>query len=74
MTNRTHEIEQLEKYFQTAIIPKGNLKLNAWTNIVDCKLFITSHLIRLKANINNKTFEQYFDRLNELKNFIDKNL
>ena len=68
--NWSNDIAELEKYFETIEIPNPPIKLNEWTTIADCPLFVESHLATVKANKGNKTFLPYLNRLKELKQIL----
>jgi hypothetical protein len=61
------EITELERFFETATIPAVPVKLNEFTTITNCSLFIRNHLATVKANNGNKTFLPYLHRLRQLK-------
>lgn len=65
-----HEISELERYFETAILPAGSVKLNPWTTITDVPLFIHSHFETVRHNRGKITFLPYLERLQELKKIL----
>jgi hypothetical protein len=67
------EIEELETFFNNAIIPTQPLKLNAYSTIVDCSLFIETHLTIVRANKGNNVYLPYLNRLQELKKVLTTN-
>lgn len=64
------DIKELEAYFKKIAIPTEPLKLNPYSTIKDCSLFIKSHLATVKANNGNLTYLPYLNRLKELKDFL----
>jgi hypothetical protein len=68
--NWDKEIKELEAYFKETAIPTEPFKLNQYSTIKDCSLFIKSHLATVKANNGKPTYLPYLDRLQELKEFL----
>jgi len=66
-------IPELENYFLSISIPLHSMKLNACITIVDCSLFIESHLTIVKANKGNNVYLPYLNRLQELKQVLTTN-
>tara|TARA_B110000211_G_C13825756_1_gene441281 strand:+ start:472 stop:687 length:216 start_codon:yes stop_codon:yes gene_type:complete len=66
------EIKELEDFFNKAQIPSGALKLNEYSSIKDCTLFIKSNLATVKANNGKDTYLPYLDRLKELRNILNQ--
>jgi hypothetical protein len=67
------EITKLEKYFEGIAIPSQPVRLNKWSTIKNCSLFIESHFATLKANNGNRTFLPHLNRLAELKQVFTNN-
>lgn len=61
------DITELENYFTNITLPTQPLKLNKWSTIINCSLFIESHFATVKANNGKRTFLPYLNRLHELK-------
>ena len=70
--NWSNDIAELEKYFAGIELPTQPVKLNNYTTITDCSLFIESHFATVKGNNGNKTFLPYLNRLQEFKSLIVK--
>jgi hypothetical protein len=68
------ENTKLENYFEGIAIPSQPVRLNKWSTIKNCSLFIESHFATLKANSGNRTFLPYINRLQELKQVLTTNL
>ncbi|HRP55234.1 DUF6371 domain-containing protein [Agriterribacter sp.] len=68
------DITELENYFAGIAIPTQQVKLNAYSTITDCSLFIESHFATVKANNGKRTFLPYLNRLQELKQVLTANL
>jgi len=68
--NWSSEIADLETYFASVELPTQPVKLNRWTTITACSLFIESHLCTVKGNNGNETFLPYLERLQELKKVL----
>lgn len=62
-------IEELEHFFTTTNLPQ-TARLNNVT-ILDVPTFVTNHLNFIKQNAQKMAFMSYFERLTELKNFIE---
>lgn len=67
------DITELENYFSSIELPTQPIKVNTYSTIFDCSLFIESHIETVKANKGNKTFLPYLHRLQELKQFLTIN-
>jgi len=72
--NWSNEISELEIYYSENQMTKKSIKLNQCTKIIDVPKFIESHFAIVKANIGNKRYLPYFNRLQELKNLIKTNV
>ncbi|MCX6186487.1 MAG: DUF6371 domain-containing protein, partial [Bacteroidetes bacterium] len=72
--NWDQDINELEKYFAEITLPAHPLKLNDYTTIIDCSLFVESHLATVKRNNGKRTFMPYLNRLQELKQVLTTNL
>jgi hypothetical protein len=68
------DITELEHYFTAIEIPNQAVKLNPYSTITNCSLFIESHFATVKANNGNRTFLAYLNRLQELKQILTINL
>ena len=71
--NWDNDITELENYFSNIEIPTQPVKLNSYSTITDCSLFIESHFATVKANNGNKTFLPHLNRLQELKQILTLN-
>lgn len=63
----TDEIDRLQKSFSSIVLPVHQIKLNAWTSIVDLPGCIESGLLYVKANNGHRTFYPYFQELQEIE-------
>lgn len=77
--NWSNDIAELENYFTNIELPTGPVKLNKYSTITDCSLFVESHFATVKGNNlsagqagGNRTFLPYLNRLQELKNKLSK--
>ncbi|MEC5173906.1 DUF6965 family protein [Chryseobacterium nepalense] len=68
--NWSNDIAELEIYFASIKIPDSPVKLNKYSTITDCYLFIESHFATVKGNNGNKTYLHYLNRLQELKQLL----
>jgi hypothetical protein len=68
------DITELENYFSGMALPTQPVKLNPYSTITDCSLFIESHFATVKGNNGNRTFLPYLNRLQELKQVLTTNL
>lgn len=66
----SNDIAVLENYFKSIKLPTQPIKLNEWTTITDCSLFIDSHFATVKANNGKRTFLPYLNRLKEIKQIL----
>jgi hypothetical protein len=71
--NWEQAINELENYFTETTLPTQPLKLNRFSTITNCSLFIESHLANVKANNGKQTFLPYLKRLQELKQVLTTN-
>ena len=71
--NWNSEISELETYFKSIEIPNNPLKINSYSTILDCSLFIESHFSTVKANNGRTTYKPYLNRLHELKQYFLNN-
>jgi len=69
----SNDIAELENYFASIELPTQPIKLNSYSTITDCSLFIESHFATVKANNGNRTFLPYLNRLQELKQVLTMN-
>jgi hypothetical protein len=72
--NWDKQILELETFFKNTELPTEPTKLNKWTTILNCEIFIQSNLQTAKANNGNYTYEPYLNQLQELKDFLTINL
>ena len=63
----SNDIAELENYFSGIELPTQPVKLNSYSTIMNCTLFLESHLSAVKDNNGNETFLPYLYRLKELK-------
>jgi hypothetical protein len=68
------DITELENYFAGIAVPTQPVKLNPYSTITNCPLFIESHFATVKANNGKRTFLPYLNRLQELKQVLTTNL
>ena len=68
------DITELENYFAGIALPTQPVKLNPYSTITNCSLFIESHFATVKANNGKRTFLPYLNRLQELKQVLTTNL
>ena len=71
--NWNNEISELETYFVAVEPPTQPVKLNEYSTIIDCSLFIETHLATVKANNGKETFLPYLNRLQEFKQILTLN-
>lgn len=62
-----NEITELEIYFANIELPTKPVKLNEYSTVTDCPLFMETHFAIVKRNNGNKTFLPYLNRLQQLK-------
>ena len=67
-------ITELENYFAGIAVPTQPVKLNPYSTVINCSLFIESHFATLKANNGQRTFLPYLNRLLEFKGIIQSSL
>ncbi len=72
--NWEQDITELENYFAGIAIPTQPVKLNKWSTITNCSLFIESHFASVKVNNGKRTFLPYLNRLQELKEVLTTKL
>ena len=72
LTVTCSEIEELENFFTTSLLPSCPVKLDKATIILDAALFVHSHLATVKANHDRRSAKPYYDRLKLLKDIIIK--
>jgi hypothetical protein len=68
------DITELENYFAGIALPTQPVKLNPYSTITNCSLFIESYFATVKANNGKRTFLPYLNRLQELKQVLTTNL
>ena len=71
--NWSNDIAELENYFAGIELPTQHVKLNRFSTIKDCTLFVESHFATVKGNDGNRTFLPYLKRLQELKQILTIN-
>jgi hypothetical protein len=64
------DIGELENYFKGIELPTQPLKLNNYSTIANCYLFVESHLTTLKVNNGKRSFLPYLNRLQELRKIL----
>jgi hypothetical protein len=67
----SEEISELETYFESITLPTQPTKLDACSTIVDCSLFVESHLAMVKSKNGNPIFSPYLDRLKSLRKVLE---
>ena len=67
------DIAELENYFAGIALPTQPVKLNPYSTITNCSLFIESHFATVKVNNGKRTFLPYLNRLQELKQVLTIN-
>lgn len=66
------KIKDLREWFETEIMPAGPVKVNASTNVVDVKLFISSNLSRMESmELRSKTLQAAYLHLTEFKIVVE---
>ena len=63
----SNDIAELETYFANIQLPTQPVKIDNCSTIVNCSLFIESHIATVKANNGKRTFLPYLNRLQTLK-------
>jgi hypothetical protein len=71
--NWSNDIAELENYFASIELPTQPVKLNRWSRITDCTMYVESHLATVKGNKANRKFLPHLERLQELKQFLITN-
>jgi len=71
--NWNKDIAELESYFSNIELPIKPVKLNKFSTITDCSLFIKTHFATVKANNGKRTYLPYLNRLQELKQVLTIN-
>jgi hypothetical protein len=66
------DVTELENYFAGLTAPTETVKLNRYTTITDCSLYIENQLNTLKANNGKRIFLPHLKRLYEMKLFLTK--
>jgi hypothetical protein len=69
----SNDIAELENYFANIELPTGSVKLNSYSTITNCALFLRSHLSAVKENNGNRTFLPFLYRLQEFKQVLTTN-
>lgn len=70
LTDWTIEIDRLENFFASIVLPIGALKLNNWTTVTDLAGCIDRGLQYSKANNGNRIFYPYLKDLQEIEKFL----
>ena len=71
--NWSNEISELENYFTGIELPTYPVRLNSYSTITNCTLFVKSHFAAVKDNNGNETFLPFLYRLQELKQVLTTN-
>jgi hypothetical protein len=71
--NWEQDITDLKSYFEDVEIPTQPVKLNRFSTITNCSLFIESHFTTIKANDGKQAFLPYLNRLQDLKQVLTTN-
>jgi hypothetical protein len=66
------DIYELEIYFADKALPTQPIRDKNGFTIIDCANYIESHFATVKANSNKKTFLPYLNRLQELRQILNK--
>lgn len=64
------KIAELEKYFAGIELPMQPIRLDKCSTIMNCSLFVESHLAVIKANKNKDVILPYLHRLQQLKQVL----
>ena len=67
----SQEIFELENYFSSAVLPSNSFRLNSFSTITDCSLFVESHFSTLHQYNGKGTFMPFLSRLNDLRSILD---
>ena len=70
--NWSNDIAELENYFASIELPTQPVKLNRYSTITDCSLFIESHFATVKANNGNRIFIPHLNRLQKFRSVMEK--
>lgn len=65
----TEQITELQEYFKDFVLPE-TLVMTPYANVVDCKLFVSSHLSTVIEKNGKPTFLPYLERLQALMNYF----
>lgn len=71
--NWEQDIIELENYFTSIAPPTRPVPISRGVTIIDCSLFIESHIATLKEKNGNRTFLPYLSQLQELKRVLTTN-
>lgn len=66
----SNEIAEYENYFANIGLPTQPVKLNPYSTITDCSLFIGSHFATLKTNNGKRAFLPFLGRLQKLRQIL----
>jgi hypothetical protein len=66
------DIFELEIYFADKALPTQPIRDKNGFTIIDCANYIESHFATVKANNNKRTFLPYLNRLQELRQILNK--
>ena len=67
LENWEQDITELENYFSGIALPTQPIKLNRFSTITNCTLFLESHFATVKRNMGNRIFLPYLNRLVQIK-------
>lgn len=63
-------VKELEEFFNNTTLPNEAIQLDSSGTIIDIQKFIKSNLDILKFHNGKEVYQSYFDRLNQLKIFL----
>jgi hypothetical protein len=64
------DIRELEAFFKDRELPVGRFRLNKWTMITDCRLFVEANMATVIRNRGNDTFLGSLQRLKAFKELL----
>jgi hypothetical protein len=67
------DLNEIEHFFEIAILPMEPIILDKCSTITDVPLFIKTHLSIVRAQKGNTRYQPYMDRLIQLKYIINQN-
>jgi len=68
------EISSLNQFFKAITLPTQPVKLNPWETLTDLPTFLETHFETVRANNGKPTYLPYLNRLQQLKEYLTKNL